>query len=419
MTRLTKNILTYVSIIVVTLLAVEGLSFAVLVWQSARAKNVDFRQAISERLHQHPLLNRLKARGRGESEFVFVPPTQYALRPGATFSGLKIGKHGFILNGDAEPTPFPEKPPGLTRIVVLGGSSAAGAKATANDKTIPARLEALLNSGGQGRFQVLNLGMGGNYSYGEVMKLISEAVYLRPDVVIMFDGFNDAHYSNFEHLRVNLEAPLINWADFSYHYFDAMTVARGKLRPPPPIMTYAYLLVQSVLGRGTTETLQEQRAAIYDALPVRSLSDWVAETDPLYLSVMRANMDFAAAWAARNNVLFFGYLQPHPWEYKDISCEQDAGTRLIIPKMGSSMDLARYAEIMQAAFQGYARVYGDLDTAYNDKPGVRFIDMRRLFEDVNECIYMDAIHYNDDGNAIIAQRMYADLKAAGVVSSSP
>ncbi len=419
MTRPIKTLLTYAAIIVATLLAVEAVSFAVLVWQSARTGGVGLGRAISERIDQHPLIDRLKVRGKGESEYVFVPPTQYTFRPNATFSGLKIGKHGFILNGDAEPAPFPEKPEGLTRIVILGGSSAAGAKATGNDKTIPARLEALLNTGSEHRFQVLNFAMGGNYSYGEVMKLIAEAVYLRPDVVIMLDGFNDAHYANFEHLRVGLEKPLMNWADYSYHYFDAMTVLRGNVRPPPPVMTYTYLLVQSVLGKGGAGTVREQRAAIYDALPDRARSDWVAETDPLYLSVLKTNLDVAAAWAARNGVWFFGYLQPHPWEFKDTTCEQDAGTGMIIPNLGPSMDIERYAEIMRSAFQGYARVYGELDRAYGDTPRVRFMDMRRLFEEESQCIYMDSIHYNDDGNAIIANRMYEDLKAAGVVPPSP
>ena len=57
--------------------------------------------------------------------------------------------------------------------------------------------------------------------------------------------------------------------------------------------------------------------------------------------------------------------------------------------------------------------------AYDDAPRVRFMDMRRLFDGVTDCIYMDAIHYNDAGNAIIAGRMVEDLKAAGVAPPSP
>jgi hypothetical protein len=112
MTRPAKTILTYAAIILTTLLAVEGVSFAILVWQSARGGDLGLEEAVSRRIHQHPLLDRLAVGRKGESEYVFSPPTQYAYRPEATFSGLKIGGHGFILNGDREPAHFPEKPPG-------------------------------------------------------------------------------------------------------------------------------------------------------------------------------------------------------------------------------------------------------------------------------------------------------------------
>jgi hypothetical protein len=112
MTRPAKTILTYAAIILTTLLAVEGVSFAILVWQSARGGDLGLEEAVSRRIHQHPLLDRLAVGRKGESEYVFSPPTQYTFRPDATFSGLKIGRHGFFLNGDREPAHFPEKPPG-------------------------------------------------------------------------------------------------------------------------------------------------------------------------------------------------------------------------------------------------------------------------------------------------------------------
>ena len=233
----------------------------------------------------------------------------------------------------------------------------------------------------------------------------------------MFDGFNDAHYSNLEHLRAELDAPLMNWADFSYHYFDAMTGMSGGVRPPPPIMTYAYLLVASFVGQRDAGSVREQRAGAYDALPARGLSDWVAERDPRYQSVMKTNLDIAAAWAARNGTWLFGYLQPHPWEHKDISCERAADTKMMVGRLGPTVDEARYVEIMQAAFQGYAQVYKELDQAYADVERVRFIDMRRLFENVTDCIYQDPIHYNDQGNRLIAQGMYADLKQSGLADT--
>jgi lysophospholipase L1-like esterase len=413
MGELGKTLREYAVILVVTLLVVECFSFGVLVWRSA-AGDLSLGQAVAARLRQHPLLDRRVARVKRDSEYVFFPITQHSFRADTSFQDLRVGRHGFILNGDDEPEHYPDKPRGLTRIVLLGGSSAAGATATGNDKTIAARLEALLNGPGEARFQVLNFGMGGNYTYGELTRLITEVAYLEPDVVIMFDGFNDAHYSNFEHLRAELDAPLMNWADYSYKYFDAMAGLRGSIRPPPPVMTYAFLLVQSFVAPAGDASVREQRAAIYAALPARTLSDWVAARDPRYRSVLQTNLDVAAAWAARRGSWFFGYLQPHPWEYKDIACERGADTRLMVGRLGPSVDEARYAAVMRAAFQGYAEAYAELEAAYADSERVRFIDLRRLFEGVGECIYNDPIHYNDQGNLLIASRMYADLRDAGL-----
>ena len=146
---------------------------------------------------------------------------------------------------------------------------------------------------------MLNFGVGGNYTYGELTKLITEVAYLDVDVVIMFDGFNDAHYANLEHLRAGLPAPLMNWADYSYQYFDTMAGLRGQLQVPPPVMTYAWLLVNSMFGPGDAASVRNQRAAIYSALPARALSTWVTERDPQLSTVLKTNLDIAASWFAR------------------------------------------------------------------------------------------------------------------------
>jgi hypothetical protein len=159
--------------------------------------------------------------------------------------------------------------------------------------------------------------------------------------------------------------------------------------------------------------VREQRAALYAELPGKALSDWVGARDPRYAKVLRTNLDVAAAWAARNQVGLIAYLQPHPWEYKDLACEKSKGVGLVLKRLAPEMDEARYAEVMRAAFQGYAQVYQELAAAYADAPRVRFVDMRRAFEGVDACIYNDPIHYNDDGNLRIARRMHADLVASG------
>jgi len=138
--------------------------------------------------------------------------------------------------------------------------------------------------------------------------------------------------------------------------------------------------------------------------------------DPHLFSAMKTNLDVEAAWAARNRVWLFGYLQPHPWEFKDLTCERGKGAKLIFQTAGVDDD--RYVEMMRSAFQGYAQAYAELAAAYADTRYVRFTDLRRLFEHVHECMFNDSIHYTDEGNLRLAQRMLADLRAAGVASAA-
>lgn len=416
MGKLGRTFRDYAVVGIVTLLAAELLAFSVLTWQSAAAGDMGLLESARQRLLQHPWLDQRVREIKKDSEYQFLPTTQLAFKAGTTFSDLQVGRWGFVLNGDDDPVPFPDKSKDLKRIVLLGGSSAAGATATANERTIAAQLESLLNAAGEQRYQVLNFGVGGNYSYGELMKLITEVVYLQPDAVIMLDGFNDAHYANLEHLRAGLPAPLMNWADFSYQYFDTMAGLRGRLRAPPPVMTYSYLLVARI-SNGDAQSVRKQRLALYGGLPAMSLSGWKAEADPLFSSILATNLDIAASWAARNSVRFIAYLQPHPWEYKNLDCERARGVRLMVGRLGPDMDEAKYAAVMQAAFQAYSAAYRDLDTTYADDAAVRFIDLRRLFDETTDCIYNDPIHYNDAGNRVIAERMRADLAELGFVAT--
>jgi hypothetical protein len=415
MSRAGRAIRDITIIVLGTLLAIELVSFAVLVRRTQSAEGLSLGAAVTKRLDQHPWRDKGVRELKHHSQYIYFPPTQHIFRTSIPFSTLRVGRHGFVPNGDADPADYPGKPPGLVRVVMLGGSTMAGATASANDKTIPARLEALLEEAGSTRVQVLNLGVGGNYSYGEVTQLINEVAYLAPDVIVMLDGYNDAQYVNLEYIRSELPAPVINFAEYSYQYFDTMAGLRGALRAPPPVMTYAFLLVADLRGVGIARSLKSEREALYEGLPAWALSRFVAARDPRFDSVLKTNLDFAAAWASRRQTWLFAYLQPHPWEFKDVSCERAKGIDMMMKRLGPTVSVERYASLMQAAFQGYAQVYRELAAAYADAPRVRFTDIRRLFENVDGCIYNDVIHYNDDGNLRIATRMRDDLLEAGAI----
>ncbi len=85
-----------------------------------------------------------------------------------------------------------EKPAGRFRIAVLGGSAAWGLGSTADDRSLPGRLEAHLRERNPSReLEVINAGQPGYTSGQELIyfhRLISR---MNPDLVLLFDGYND------------------------------------------------------------------------------------------------------------------------------------------------------------------------------------------------------------------------------------
>jgi lysophospholipase L1-like esterase len=85
-----------------------------------------------------------------------------------------------------------EKPAGRYRIVVLGGSVAWGYGSTADDRTVPGRLQALLRERFPGRdIEVINAAQIGFVSGQQVVYFHRVVQRLSPDLVLFFDGYND------------------------------------------------------------------------------------------------------------------------------------------------------------------------------------------------------------------------------------
>jgi len=90
------------------------------------------------------------------------------------------------------------KPTGVKRVLLLGGSVAYGRTATSNENTIAEELERKLNENFQSssikRWQVFNLSIPDFISFQELITLIKIGLRFDPDIVISFSGLNDAYH---------------------------------------------------------------------------------------------------------------------------------------------------------------------------------------------------------------------------------
>ena len=113
----------------------------------------------------------------------FARPGVRGLTAGALYTANREG-----FRGRERPR---EKPENVTRIAILGDSTAMG-WGVEDDETYAARLEDRLDDGEQsGRIEVLNFAIAGLNSTGVLQRLKDLAIDFRPDVVVYGYSIND------------------------------------------------------------------------------------------------------------------------------------------------------------------------------------------------------------------------------------
>src|SRR5262249_54590414 len=148
-----------------------------------------------------------------------TPPANY--RSGT----VNTNERGF--RGGAVTSP---KPVGRRRIVVLGGSAVFGTGASSDEATFPARLQAALRARSGREVEVVNGGAPAYVSGQELARLIYEVVDLEPDVVIVYDGFNDLNSPLLFDPRPGYPSNFA-WLERAVHFnsFRTLVTYRGQL----------------------------------------------------------------------------------------------------------------------------------------------------------------------------------------------
>lgn len=86
-----------------------------------------------------------------------------------------------------------EKPEGITRVVIYGGSAVFDVEATRGEDW-PQLVEQILHDRGLNNVEVINAGIPGHASFDSLGRLFSEGHYLSPDFVLIYNTWNDLKY---------------------------------------------------------------------------------------------------------------------------------------------------------------------------------------------------------------------------------
>lgn len=343
----------------------------------------------------------------------FSPLTQVRRTPGAMLGPYDINRLGLIDNESDDPLlhTMPEKPARVLRVVLYGGSTAMGIGAPDGSKTIAAQLEQMLNDRAKGdtRFQVLNFGHGGGQSYTDLMFMVSAGAHLEADAHVALTGFNDAFFATQASGVFGNRPYVANWADFSYHYHDAINGLSGQQGIRLRFLPFSSLLANDLArGDGNAKAV----AAAYGDMPARLITELVDGTEGRD-SLLKANLRFAAgAFTTRPDQLYLCYLQPHPLQFRVLQEPTEKELTLSSIQRLVPVPLDEYSRRMVAMFDAYGRRFQELQGEYSNYGNIRFTDIRHLFENFDQPAYIDIIHYTPQGQRRIAERILEDLAKA-------
>lgn len=315
-------------------------------------------------------------------------------------------ENGFSTDVD-DPPVLRQKPVGVYRVIVLGGSTVMGDGSPRPSQNLVGMLRATVReqriTAVDGRqVEFINAGVDGYNSAQEYLYFVSRLIRLEPDLVVVYDGWNDSYV----------------WTDSSIMAtmspFRTKTHEEGTRRLEASYsVSGSFLLALVNLKSALTEG--HFRLAMME-LPSRLLQkpqededadDRSESYDPRLMDFYRENHRALVA-LADDRLAVALFLQPlvgtddralseeekASWWYSEFEWE-----------MGNRVPFYRDAR----------RVLAELKEKNRGKQQVCVADLSDSLRSVTETVYADTGHLFPNGNRIVASRMLDELAACGFV----
>lgn len=233
------------------------------------------------------------------------------------------------------------------KIAVLGGSTTDAAV----DDRIRPWTEILHDTYCPDGVTIFNGGISGYYSGQELIKLTRDMTKLHPDMVLVFDGYNDL---------------IQNIRDTKFRYLGELVHFAGRHIPS--------------YGGGHLE--EEQ---VWKGIPVQGdpIDDWLE------------NIEYMHAIAKSKNMAFFAFMQPTLFTKKNLDSHSKTllQTQLFHEGNQECIDIAqRFRERAPEIIDTHDYIY----------------DLSDIFDDAD--VYMDVVHVYEKGNEIIAKEIWNRIK---------
>ena len=259
------------------------------------------------------------------------------------------------------------KLPNTYRIILVGGSTAFGGHATSDDKTFAVQLEKNLNSKSTElgtSFEIINAGMPAFNSMQELILIEWKLLKHSPDMIIVFDGFN-----------------------------DAMTYLQRDNRPGFP---YLFKKIERITS---TSALVKNRMRhvriirkIMELMEKREVNQQTT-FDPEVVEFYRNNLDVMCHLLNSYSIKPFIVFQP-VLDYKDPLSELERKKL----ENETSMNRKTFVRLCDDLAASAYEVSKDNDAIY--------LDSRNIFDGISDILFTDDCHMNDRGHKIVADELY-------------
>jgi len=289
------------------------------------------------------------------------------------YSRFKMNNYGFRNDYDIDQ----KKPNNVFRVIVLGGSVAWGTGASSNRTVWTKVLEDLMEGALGRKVEVLNAGCAGYVSFQELVYLEFRLLQFSPDLVIVFDGYNDLYRSSLYSDNEYQDNVIPNYV-IEKSFFDSPLIIQiiGLIKEK----SYFFKLTKRIYEK----IIYESGRPIYNVkyLNKRGIAN--------YLNNIKSISDILKGRGIKSIFL----LQPYLAESgKPLSSEE----RKVLSNAGQEVAVIKKAmDILRGEYK-----------SFSSKNDLVFYDLNDVFDSfsVNQTFWYDHVHLNDEGHRVIGEKV--------------
>ena len=308
--------------------------------------------------------------------------------------------NGFIVDVDDPPIAL-QKPVDAYRVIVLGGSTVMGEGAPRPSQNIVGMLrKGVRERGLKGphgkRIEFINAGVDDYNSAHEYLYLVSDLLRFKPDLVVVYDGWNDSNFDLNDQL-----------SPFRVHSNNRRLLLSTSITGSAELLAanLRYFFTESEFKLGTGELLW--RVFSWLSYKAHASNSSPIQFDPRNMELYRRNRRaFLALTDDQLSVALF--LQPVVGtDARTLSAEEKASWWY--PGLDEALG-------NRVAFYEHARrILADLKARDRGNGHQCIADLSHSLEGVSEPIYADTGHLLPRGNEIVAAHILDELVLCGLL----